>query len=142
MAKAATSSAASMYPLIGSSAVNPAPPGLTPTANNTLPPNYNSASGSAITTSTSCMSVLGWVQFVLQKLAEIQWRQIGTETGTGRPLYEMTNPNMVIEEIYQRCESPPLLSSHSLDTTMRLVQWPGGSTKISVDLPINLVRLT
>jgi hypothetical protein len=109
--------ASSMYPLLGSSSLNPSQPGLTPTPNSALPANYSSAAGSAITTATSCVSVLNWVQFVLQKLAEIQWRQIGTEIGTGRPLYEMTNPNLVIEEIYQRCcdlSSPHFSSTNSL----------------------------
>jgi hypothetical protein len=96
------STSPSAYPLLSSSALNAVPAAFTPTPNSTLPANYSSAAGATITTATSYISVLGWVQFVLQKLSEIQWRQIGTEHGTGRPLFEMTNPNHAIEEIYQR----------------------------------------
>jgi hypothetical protein len=97
-----TSTSPSSYPLLGSSALNTIPSGFTPTSNSTLPANYSSAAGAPITTATSYISVLNWIQFVLHKLAEIQWRQIGTELGTARPLFEMTNPNQAIEEIYQR----------------------------------------
>lgn len=94
----------SSFPLLGTSNLNPVPAGFTPsqTPNNSLPANFSSAAGTSITPLHSCVSVLSWVQYVIAKLHDIQWRQIGTESGTGRPLFEMVNPNAVIEEIYQR----------------------------------------
>ena len=87
------------YSLLASSTLNS---GFTLTPTTTLPPNYSSAAGAPITSATACMSVLNWMSYVLNRLNEMQWKHIGTEGGSGRALYEMTNPNAIIDEIFQR----------------------------------------
>ncbi len=92
----------SPYALLPSSTLTVPPFNLSSGTATSLPASYNTASGGPITTATACTSVVNWMSYVMMKLGEIQWRQIGTESGTGRALFEMTNPNAVIEEIYQR----------------------------------------
>jgi len=100
-----------------------------------LPANSTTIPGNAaLSPSSAVTAMIDWMYTAIESMLVMKWRQYGNERqpdGSTRPLYEMTNPNSVIDELVQRFNDAAVPSANYLYHALHVPETSVSTTSVA-----------